>query len=234
MNKPPHSMTGRPLVSGLGSNLSSEAQRSIGTIKRAESKYPSGFVSGFASDVYLLSELKVDSLLYGGTSDFSSRALYVVSVPSGSPWSDDGATTERSFHYELASLIFLSHPRDFPWTSWHDTVGSSFHYGEGGREFIRRGDQTTTVPSREYLEIGFIERYSESGEREDFCTMMSAMMTADEPLWNLILSQPILRRKARLCVEFYHTLDSRITWDWLAGLHESADARETMRTHIAP
>lgn len=182
-------------------------------IYQAFSQYPSQVLIKHIGVVALLKEIKAYGEKYGATYVFfkgypNSSGIYIA-LEDHVPNEELSDYIIDSLHHEFSSIIMKSDK--FPDEQWRSLNLKSFKYKHdnrlGGvdalksREFGAQNDKKIL-----YLQ-GFLSQYAMTNVEEDFNVYSGMIMTHPYEVKNLIIEYPIVRKKVKLWLDFYKSID---------------------------
>ena len=182
-------------------------------ISRALAKYPAWMAERYLKKVYVLKSIRFYGYPYGGT--YIRKILYLT-YDGDNPLTN-GQVLEERFHHEWSSILWKENLRKLNLDQWVLFNARGFTYGEGGIDAIREG-LTSMETDPGYFNIGFLNRYAMTEIEQDINVMAQYLFTGGPAFWKIVDTNALIRGKATLLINFYHSLDPMFTEDYFRNL----------------
>jgi putative zinc-binding metallo-peptidase len=192
-----------PIDCGGAQLDASEAERAVPLIEEFAGSYNPTTLHANLTDIYLVSELHCYGEPYGGTNSTSSLYIRVGKRAEGYT----NQVVLATLHEEFSSILFRKYT--FPKQAWQQIAGDDYEYPEDWVEVL--GQEGLMVePPAGFLARGFLSRYSETSMENDFNEYAGWIFVWPDWLCEYASRYPAIEHKARLAVEFYHSIDPEV------------------------
>ena len=193
----------------------SEIVRSKLVMSKALKKYPLLVLQKTLRAVYFLKEMTFYNVGYGGTN--STDALYLTN--NGEPSGYTEQYLEQTFHHEYSSIFFRNYSSFFDEAAWKKAIITGFDYNdpEAGVGAIRNNQSSQDLDTA-LCAKGFLTQYSLSGMENDINTVAQNIFCPSENFWNYADRYPLINKKVKLLISFYHKIDPVFTESYFRKL----------------
>ena len=192
-----------------------EIKRSKKIIGKALNKYPSGVLKKELHSIYMLKSMNFYHVGYGGTN--ATDALYLCNDGSKKGYSD--LYLEQTFHHEFSSILYRNHRSWLDDTAWMAANIPGFYYNdpENGVGAIRNNNSSQDLDTI-LCQKGFLTQYSQSSLENDINTFAQNFFSPSPGFWKLADRYPVIQKKMKLLVAFYHQLAPFFTEKYFRSL----------------
>lgn len=189
-----------------------EEIRSKSAVVNAIVKYPRKVIRDNLRAVYVLRSLNFYNVDFGAT--YYENKLYLANDGIVMGYTD--LFIEQSFHHEFSSILYFNYKNDFNEAAWNlcNPTGFTYHDEEtGGVAALKNNEDGTTFGSY-YNSQGFIDQYAQSSMENDINELAQQLFAPDANFWQTVNEYPLLRKKVRLLIAFYHSINEEFTYDY--------------------
>ncbi|MBE0647997.1 MAG: hypothetical protein IH596_09450 [Bacteroidales bacterium] len=182
-------------------------------LNQAIAKYPEDVLFVYLRKVYVLKSLGFYGVPYGGT---NTKDVIYLTYDDSNP-EKTAEYVEGVFHHEFSSVLLRKFPKHIDKKGWEFNNPPDFLYGQGGVEAIKKGEASMDY-DYDLLELGFINKYSQSALEEDINVFSQNLFSGGEQFWFIVDTFVKIREKARLTIDFYHQIDPQFTEEYFRAL----------------
>jgi len=182
-------------------------------VNHAIAKYPEDVLFVYLRKVYVMKSLFFFGVPYGGTN--TKDVIYLTYDNSNPERTAD--FMEGIFHHEFSSVLLRKFTKNLDKKAWETINPPDFTYGEGGVEAIKHGEASLDF-DYSLLEIGFLNKYSQSALEEDINVFAQNLFNGGEQFWFIVDTFPKIREKATLTINFYHQINPQFTEEYFRTL----------------
>lgn len=183
-----------------------EKSRSQRIVIFALGKYPEEVLKKNLRKVYVVESLEFYGLAYGGTN--SNDVVYLSNNGVRNGYTD--LFLEGSFHHEFSSILLRNWRSNLNRRDWIASNDPNTKYQGTGTEAVANGSADTRYRDS-WHEKGFLAEYGTASIEEDFNMMAEGLFTGSAQFWRAVDKFPRVRSKAKLTIDFYHSLDASFT-----------------------
>lgn len=186
-----------------------EIVRARRLVQEELTRYSTALVNRNLDYVYIVKSLSEEDTEVGGLNSPEDKKLYLE---------DTGVYDEpmeryvrSSIHHELAHVLLANYADQFSRTGWSRLNTPGFRYGVGGLESIKEEPEVEVELDPESWEEGFAYPYGKSDIDEDVACLAEALFSGNTRFWKAVDRVPVLNRKVKALIAFYHALDNTLT-----------------------
>ncbi|MES2776140.1 MAG: hypothetical protein V4722_18325 [Bacteroidota bacterium] len=196
-------------INGKGEEiLPTEITRTKEIMIAALNKYPTEVFKADLNTVYFLKQLSFYDVGYGGTN--STANLYLTSNGITNGYTDK--YVEQTFHHEFSSILLRKHMSLLDTFAWNACASKGFGYNDplDGVGAIKNNEASQEIDTQLCKE-GVLTQYAHSGMENDVNTFAQNLFKPDERFWYAVEAFPLIRKKAKLLIDFYQKLNPMFT-----------------------
>lgn len=194
-------------INALASPLSPALiEKSLTATRAAMAKYPAKMLKDNLLKIYISRKISFYGIEYGGTN--SLDRVYLTN--DGPLRGYTSEIVEKMFHHEFSSILLRNRPTSVPKRDWLAANAPGFRYSGDGVQAVRSGTASMEYEPTLHRQ-GFLCQYATSSFEEDFNTIAEGLFAGGKPFWNAVDLHERLRRKVRLAIGFYRSIDASFT-----------------------
>ena len=182
-------------------------------LNNAIAKYPEDVLFVNLRRVYVMKSLTFFGVPYGGT---NTRDVVYLTYDNSNP-NRTAEYVEGVFHHEFSSVLLRKFVKHFDKRGWADINPPGFAYGRGGVDAIRHGEASLDY-DYDLLELGFLNKYSQSAMEEDINVFAQHLFSGGEQFWYIVDTFERIREKVILIINFYYQIDPQFTEEYFRAL----------------
>ncbi|MBN1198294.1 MAG: hypothetical protein JXA23_03005 [Bacteroidales bacterium] len=182
-------------------------------LNHAIAKYPEEVLFVYLRKVYVLKSLAFFGVPYGGT---NTKDVIYLTYDNSNP-ERTSEFVEGVFHHEFSSVLLRKFTKNLDKKAWESINPPDFFYGKGGVEAIKKGEASLDY-DYSLLEIGFLNKYSQSDFEEDVNVVAQNLFCGGEQFWFIVDTFGKIREKTTLAIHFYHQIDPQFTEEYFRTL----------------
>jgi hypothetical protein len=197
-----------------------ELHRFPNILKIALAQYPIEVIRDNLKTVCLAQDIYFYDTPYGATN--STDTVYLTSEGWTQGYTDQYLV--ETFHDEFSSILMRNYPLHLQHTRWVACNPPGFKYrnnnaDDAGREAITQHRDKLDGDPKLYKD-GFLSEYSMANLEEDVNTFSGHILTRPQEMRSLIRQYPRLKMKYRVWLDFYHSVNPKMTESFLLGNHK--------------
>lgn len=176
-----------------------DASRVVLDIEEFISRYDSGFMSRYLTDIFILKALECRGKPYGGT--YKRSSIYIRVDPNCTDqW------IQGTLHHEFSSILMKNYP--FPEDEWRSINDNDFAYTNNAFEMLGKSSLNLQLPGS--LDAGFVKEYARTSLENDFNVIVEWLFTRETELCELRKKYDRIDKKADLAINFFKSIGSGV------------------------